>query len=65
MGIRPMAKLTSKPKPSLNGAEIGRCVMCKRGIYPYQEHGRAPLPWLGMAHADIKDCPELAQAGAR
>lgn len=62
MGIKP--DLAKAPRPSLSHTDVGACVLCKRGIFPHQPHGRAPLPWLGLAHESTNDCPALAGPGS-
>ena len=61
MGINPPGKLTGKPTSRLDGTEIGACVFCRRGVFPHQLHGRAPRPYIGLAHRSVDDCPELAE----
>jgi hypothetical protein len=58
MGMKP--DVSKAPKPGLTTVEVGACVLCRRSIFPHQPYGRAPLPWLGLAHESTGDCPGLA-----
>lgn len=47
-------KLISSPASITKSSKvehIGNCVICKLGIFSDHQHGRAPLPLLGKAHA--------------